>query len=134
MKLTALVFEVSGSVDISLIDWNVYFNIKVRLLSSTVRDARQWLPVPRNVVVPVEWWTVEVPAWRNFLQFSQTMSLKCKKLASLSVLFLTTGCVHMCVKFPIHFFTRLISNKSSIKWEWILKPKKERKLSFLSHD
>lgn len=62
MKLTALVFEVSGSVDISLIDRNLYFNIKVRLLSSTVKDVRQWLPVPRNVVVPVEWWTVEVLA------------------------------------------------------------------------
>lgn len=62
MKLTALVFEVSGSVDISLIDRNLYFNIKVRLLSSTVKDVRQWLPVPRNVAVPVEWWTVEVLA------------------------------------------------------------------------
>lgn len=62
MKLTALVFEVSGSVDISLIDRNIYFNIKVRLLSSTTRDVRQWLPVPRNVAVPVEWWTVEVLA------------------------------------------------------------------------
>lgn len=62
MKLTALVFEVSGSVDISLIDRNIYFNIKVRLLSSTAKDARQWLPVLRNVVVPVEWWTVEVLA------------------------------------------------------------------------
>lgn len=62
MKLTALVFEVSGSVDISLIDQNIYFNIKVRLLSSTAKDVHQWLPVRRNVVVPVEWWTVEVPA------------------------------------------------------------------------
>lgn len=62
MKLTALVFEVSGSVDISLIDRNIYFNIKVRLLSSTARDVHQWLPVLKNVVVPVEWWTVEVQA------------------------------------------------------------------------
>lgn len=62
MKLTALVIEVSGSVDISLIDRNIYFNMKVRPLSSTARDVRQWLPVPRNVAVPVEWWTVEVLA------------------------------------------------------------------------
>lgn len=38
MKLIVLVFEVFGSVDKFLIDWNVYFNIKVRLLSSIVKD------------------------------------------------------------------------------------------------